>query len=196
MLFRQTKVYQSIGGKKGRDCTERWGHIRSHLSADPNAISIDIGSAEGFFSKETAIFTGGRVISIEGSYDVYSRQKKYCAEEIERGQIILAHMQLNHFNIDLFTSLKYQYCFLLSVLHWFDKPDVILQKLSSASRTMFIEFPELDDKKSWNQPLLKRISKEYGNLENFLAKETGKNIIAEYKVSSHTSPFRRVFVMS
>lgn len=195
MLFKQKVVYQNIGGKKGRDCTERWNLISAHIEEAPNSFIIDIGSAEGFFTKETIQKTKGRAISVEGSYEVFRRQQKYCASEIQIGSIILAHMELDENSIDLFVSRQYKYCFLLSVLHWFKNPDAIISKLSQVSEVLFIELPELDDKKAWNQAFLQHIDSKYGNLENYITTHSGKNIIAEYKVSSHTSPFRRVFVL-
>ena len=195
MIFKQKVNYQKIDGKKGRDCSERWNIITNFINENPDSFSIDVGSAEGFFTKKVVEKSKGRVISIEGSDHVYSRQLKYCSEEINSGKVILVKMELTDKNIDLFLDKKYENCLILSVLHWFNNPDFILKSLSNISKKVFIELPELDDKKAWNQDYLKYISQNFNTLENYIEQVSCKKIISENKVSSHTSEFRRLFVL-
>lgn len=196
MFFKQKNNYQKIDGKKGRDCSERWSAIEPFVKMKPESISIDIGAAEGFFTKKIAEISGGRVLAIEGSDHVLTRQRSYCKEEIEKGKILSINMALTDKNVDFFTKHKYDYCVLLAVLHWIHNPDFVLAELSKVSDVIFIELPELDDKKSWNQEYMHRIGKEFGTLENYIEKISGKKIVSETKVISHTSGFRRVFVLS
>lgn len=195
MIFKQKVNYQKIDGKKGRDCSERWDIIKNFIDTSSGLFSIDVGSAEGYFTKKIVELTKGRVVSIEGSNHVYDRQLKYCFEEINNGNVILVKMELTHKNLDLFLDRKYENCLILSVLHWFVEPDTILKRLSEVSKRVFIELPELDDKKAWNQEFLQYISKNFNTLENYIEKVSGKKIISENKVSSHTSEYRRLFIL-
>jgi len=196
MIFKQKENYQKIDGKKGRDCSERWDIMEKFVAETPNSFSIDIGSAEGYFTKKLVEKTKGRVVSVEGSDHVYNRQLKYNESEINEGQVILVKMELTDKNLDLFLDKKYENCLLLSVLHWFKNPDYILNQLSKISKNVFIELPELDDKKAWNQDYLKYIANNFGSLENYIEKVSEKNIVSETKVSSHTSEYRRLFILS
>lgn len=196
MIFKQKENYQKIDGKKGRDCSERWSIMDNFIKENPDSFSIDIGSAEGYFTKKLVEKTKGRVISVEGSDHVYNRQLKYNESEIANGSVILVKMELTEKNLDLFLDKSFDNCLLLSVLHWFKNPDDILKRLSAVSKNVFIELPELDDKKAWNQPYLKYIGENFGTLENYIEKVSNKKIISESKVSSHTSPFRRLFILA
>lgn len=196
MIFKQKENYQKIDGKKGRDCSERWSIMDNFIKENPDSFSIDIGSAEGYFTKKLVEKTKGRVISVEGSDHVYNRQLKYNESEIANGSVILVKMELTEKNLDLFLDKSFDNCLLLSVLHWFKNPDDILKRLSAVSKNIFIELPELDDKKAWNQPYLKYIGENFGTLENYIEKVSDKKIISESKVSSHTSPFRRLFILA
>lgn len=192
MIFRQKVNYQKIDGKKGRECSERWDFIKNKISNE-SGLSIDIGSAEGYFSKKL-VESGNRVVSIEGSEHVIKRQETYCKSEIEQGKIVLINTKLTHKNIDFFTESKnYDNCLLLSVLHWFDNPDFVLNKLCGVSKNIFVELPELDDKKAWNQAYINRIKSDFGSLDNYLEKVSGKKIIDFTKVDAHTSAFRKVY---
>lgn len=194
MKFIQNLNYQNIDGT-GRDCNERWNIIDKFILKDDNSLSIDIGSAEGFFSKKICNKTKGKVISIEASQHVVSRQQEYCKKEIKNGSIILQTSPLNKNNLVNYTSTRYNYCLLLSVLHWFDDPVLILKEFSKISTTLFLELPELDDCNSWNQNFLIQIKNEHTDIENFLTSNTNKKIVEKFKVLSHTSPFRQLFVL-
>jgi hypothetical protein len=196
MIFKQKENYQKIDGKKGRDCSERWNIMDKFIEENSGTFSIDIGSAEGYFTKKMVEKTKGRVISVEGSDHVYDRQLKYNETEISEGKVILVKMELTDKNLDLFLDKSYENCLLLSVLHWFNNPDNILSHLSGVSKKIFIELPELDDKKAWNQSYLKYIADNFGSLDRYIEKVSGKKIISESKVSSHTSEFRRLFILS
>ena len=195
MFFKQKKNYQKIDGKKGRDCNERWAVLDAFVNENPNALSIDVGAAEGYFSKKIAEKTGGRVIAIEGSEHVLSRQRTYCNDEIESGKILSMNIALTDKNVDFFTQHQYDYCVLLAVLHWIHNPDFVLREFAKVSKIVFLELPELEDKKSWNQPYLKRIADEFGTLENYIAGISGKQILQVTKVVSHTAGYRRIFVL-
>jgi 2-polyprenyl-3-methyl-5-hydroxy-6-metoxy-1,4-benzoquinol methylase len=195
MFFKQKNNYQKIDGKKGRDCSERWAVLDAFVQENPSAISIDVGAAEGVFSKKIAEKTAGRVIAIEGSEHVLSRQRSYCEKEIEAGKILSINMALTDKNVDFFTQNQFDYCVLLAVLHWINNPDFVLAEFAKVSKIIFLELPELDDKKSWNQPYLKRIKDEFGTLEKYIVAISGKEILQETKVISHTAGYRRVFVL-
>lgn len=51
MKYVQNTVYQNINGI-GRDCNERWDFIKDRIDIGKGTISVDIGSAEGFYTKE------------------------------------------------------------------------------------------------------------------------------------------------
>lgn len=195
MFFKQKKNYQKIDGKKGRDCNERWEVLNAYVQENPDALSIDVGAAEGYFSKKIAEKTGGRVIAVEGSDHVLARQRLYCKDEIENGKILSMNIALTDKNVDFFTQHQFDYCVLLAVLHWIHNPDYVFREFAKASKILFVELPELDDKKSWNQPYLNRINEEFGSLENYIAGISGKQILNQTKVVSHTAGYRRIFVL-
>lgn len=181
MKYVQNTVYQNINGV-GRDCTERWEFIKDRINIGKDTTSVDVGSAEGFYVKELAKETKGKVISIEGSGFVYNTQKEYIKEYND--QVELHNIKLNIKNIDM-VGVNVDNTLLLSVLHWFDDPDSILKKLSSVSKNMFIELPDLNCKQSWNQEYLNRIKTEYGNIENYIQTMTNKEIIDFLEVKAN-----------
>jgi len=195
MKFKQKTNYQNISGI-GRDCEERWNIINNFVTEDLTSLSIDIGSAEGYFSKKLCEKTKGKVISVEGSKYVNLMQKSYCKEEISNGLIDLHSSPLTLNTIDNFTNNCYDYCLMLSVLHWFDEPDRMLQEFSKISKIMFIELPELDDKNSWNQEYLHSIKVKYKSISNYITQVTNRSIHKEFKVSSHTLPYRKLLVIT
>lgn len=194
MKYNQSYRYQNIDGV-GRNCDDRWDVIKKYIKKDSKTISIDVGSAEGVFSKRLSNLTNGKVISIEGSDFVYNEQLKYCKSEIESGNIILHKTEMNENTLSIFTNIKYNYSLLLSVLHWCDNPDLILRKIVNISEYTFVELPDLNDTKSYGQEYLKRIRKDYCSIENYLQEVGGKPIIGAYKVGGNNSEYRVIYVL-
>jgi hypothetical protein len=194
MKYTQDYRYQNISGA-GRNCDDRWDIISRFVKWDSNTLSIDVGSAEGVFSKRIVENTGGKVVSIEGSDYVYNEQLNYCSKEIESHNIELHKIALNRDNIHQFLDKHYDYTLLMSVLHWCDEPDIILRSLSDVSEYMFVELPDLNDTKSYGQDYLQRIKRDFGNIENYLQETTNKPIIGAYKVEGNNSEYRVVYVL-
>jgi len=194
MKYTQDYRYQNISGA-GRNCDDRWDIISRFVKWDSNTLSIDVGSAEGVFSKRIVENTGGKVVSIEGSDYVYNEQLNYCSKEIESHNIELHKIALNRDNIHQFLDKHYDYTLLMSILHWCDEPDIILRSLSDVSEYMFVELPDLNDTKSYGQDYLQRIKRDFGNIENYLQETTNKPIIGAYKVEGNNSEYRVVYVL-
>lgn len=184
--------YQNVDGITGRNPHERWDFIKNHISSK-GGMSIDVGSAEGYYTKQLVKATEGKVVSIEGSKFPYDIQTRYCADEIFEGKVILHKTPLTENNIDEFTG-PYDYCLLLAVLHWCNNPDEILSKLSAVSTYTFMEIPELDDKICYGQEYLAYIRDNFGDTKSYIERITNKQIIAEYKVYGATTP-RTMFVI-
>lgn len=194
MKYTQSNRYQNIAGG-GRNCDDRWEIIQKYIKENENSISIDVGSAEGVFSKRIAQSTKGKVVSIEGSDFVYNEQLKYCGDEIQSGNIQLHNTELNTTTLLEFLDTKYEYSLLLSVLHWCENSDDILQSISSISNYTFVELPDLEDTKSYGQDYLKRIKSDFGNIENYLQEITQKPIIGAYKVEGNNSEHRVLYIL-
>ena len=194
MKYTQDYRYQNISGV-GRNCDDRWDIISKYVTGGANTLSIDVGSAEGVFSKRIVEKTGGKVVSIEGSDFVYNEQLNYCANEINSHNIQLHKTALNRDNIHQFLSNHYDYTLLMSVLHWCDEPDIILRSLSDISEYIFVELPDLNDTKSYGQEYLQRIKRDFGNIENYLQETTNKPIVGAYKVEGNNSEYRVVYVL-
>lgn len=194
MKHTQDYRYQNIDGV-GRNCDDRWDIISKYVTLDSNSVSIDIGSAEGVFSKRLVEKSNGKVISVEGSDFVYNEQVKFCNSEIQNGKIELYKLALDKNNIHQFLNKKYNYTLLMSVLHWCDEPDVILKSLSDISDYIFVELPDLNDTKSYGQEYLKRIKEDFGSIDNYLQEITQKPIIGAYKVQGNNSEYRVVYVL-
>lgn len=194
MKHTQDYRYQNISGA-GRNCDDRWDIISRFVKGDTNTLSIDVGSAEGVFSKRIVEKTGGKVVSIEGSDYVYNEQLKYCSNEIESHNIELHKIALNRDTIHQFLDKHYDYTLLMSVLHWCDEPDIVLRSLSDVSEYIFVELPDLNDTKSYGQDYLQRIKRDFGNIENYLQEITNKPIIGAYKVEGNNSEYRVVYVL-
>jgi hypothetical protein len=194
MKYTQDYRYQNISGA-GRNCDDRWDIISRFVNGDTNTLSIDVGSAEGVFSKRIVEKTRGKVVSIEGSDYVYNEQLNYCSNEIQSHNIELYKISLNKDNLHQFLGNNYKYTLLLSVLHWCDEPDIILRSLSDVSEYIFVELPDLDDTKSYGQDYLQRIKRDFGNIENYLQETTNKPIIGAYKVEGNNSEYRVVYVL-
>lgn len=192
MKYTQTNYYQNVHGITGRPPEERWDFIKNHISVK-GGTSIDVGSAEGYYTKQLVKATDGKVISIEGSEFPCKIQMEYCANEIFDGKIVLHNTPLTEKNIDNFTG-PYDYCLLLAVLHWCNNPDEILSKLSAVSTYTFMEIPELDDKICYGQEYLTYIRDNFGDTKSYIERITNKQIIAEYKVYGATTP-RTMFVI-
>jgi hypothetical protein len=194
MKHTQDYRYQNISGA-GRNCDDRWDIISKYVKGNENTLSIDVGSAEGVFSKRIVEKTDGKVISIEGSDFVYNEQLNYCASEINSHNIQLHKIALNTDTLHQFLGNHYDYTLLMSVLHWCDEPDVILRSLSDISEYIFVELPDLDDTKSYGQEYLQRIKRDFGNIENYLQEITNKPIVGAYKVEGNNSEYRVVYVL-
>jgi hypothetical protein len=194
MKHTQDYRYQNISGA-GRNCDDRWDIISKYIKGNQNTLSIDVGSAEGVFSKRIVEKTGGKVVSIEGSDFVYNEQLNYCSDEINSHNIQLHKIALNRDNINQFLNNDYDYTLLMSVLHWCDEPDIILKSLSDKSEYIFVELPDLNDSKSYGQEYLQRIKRDFGNIENYLQETTNKPIVGAYKVEGNNSEYRVVYVL-
>jgi len=194
MKYTQDYRYQNISGA-GRNCDDRWDIISKYIKGNQNTLSIDVGSAEGVFSKRIVEKTGGKVVSIEGSDFVYNEQLNYCSDEINSHNIQLHKIALNRDNINQFLNNDYDYTLLMSVLHWCDEPDIILKSLSDKSEYIFVELPDLNDSKSYGQEYLQRIKRDFGNIENYLQETTNKPIVGAYKVEGNNSEYRVVYVL-
>jgi hypothetical protein len=194
MKHTQDYIYQNISGA-GRNCDDRWDIISKYIKGNQNTLSIDVGSAEGVFSKRIVEKTGGKVVSIEGSDFVYNEQLNYCSDEINSHNIQLHKIALNRDNINQFLNNDYDYTLLMSVLHWCDEPDIILKSLSDKSEYIFVELPDLNDSKSYGQEYLQRIKRDFGNIENYLQETTNKPIVGAYKVEGNNSEYRVVYVL-
>jgi hypothetical protein len=103
-------------------------------------------------------------------------------------------LELDESNLEVVAG-HYEYCVLFSVLHWFENPDLMLGKLSGMTKWLFFEMPELDDPVAWNQGLLERIRIQFGSIAHYLTALTGMTIVTSKIVSSHTPPFRTVYVL-
>ena len=194
MKYTQDYRYQNISDG-GRNCDDRWDIISKYIKGNQNTLSIDVGSAEGVFSKRIVEKTGGKVISIEGSDFVYNEQLNYCSDEINSHNIQLHKIALNRDTIHQFLNNDYDYTLLMSVLHWCDEPDIILKSLSDKSEYIFVELPDLNDSKSYGQEYLQRIKRDFGNIENYLQEITEKPIVGAYKVEGNNSEYRVVYVL-
>lgn len=203
MKYTQNNPYQNINGNGPRECERRWEIIEKYITPNPKYISIDVGSAEGFFVKKIVEKTKGNLVSIEGSQYVYEYQKKYCKDYIETESVKLYNWELKEDNINFFCQNNYQYCLLLAVLHWMQAPDLILKKLSEKSEYIFVELPDLDDENCYNKTYLQYIKNNYTDyqtginpIKNYLQSITGKRVIGEHRVPAHTTKERTIFVLS
>jgi hypothetical protein len=191
MLYKQNTNYQNVNGV-GRDCNDRWYFIEKYISHEGYPISVDVGSAEGFFVKKLIEKTNGKVISIEGSDYVYEAQKKYVSND----RVEIHHTALGWDNVKLVGD-KIDNLLLLSVLHWFEDPDYMLKYLSSISKNIFVELPDLDCDKSYNQEYLKRIKNDFNNISNYLEAISGKKVYDYTGVSAnHVGGKRVIYYLS
>jgi SAM-dependent methyltransferase len=198
MLYEQKVNYQNIGGS-GRDCSERWNIIKKHMIFDdPTTLTLDVGSAEGYFSYKIADELNGSVVSVEGSPAMITRQKKYNKSFIESDKVILHETVLTP---ELFTTefIKvynyFDYTLCLSVIHWFEDPDAMLKELATYSDTLFFEMPPLHDTKSYNQPFLKRIEEKYKTIDDYLKEITDMVIVEKVVVKTHMADDRTLYVL-
>ncbi len=195
MRYKQVGQYQNINGVSGRDCNERWDIIKKYTNEVEHNLSIDVGSAEGFFVKKLSESRIQNVVSVEGTGDTHNIQKRYCSNEIDSGKVNLFNLAMTEKSVESFTDKKYDICLLLAVLHWCDNPDFILKQLVNVSNYTFVEIPDLDDKVAYGQDYLKRISETFGSTKNYIESVTGKKVIEEYRVGALTTNQRSLFVI-
>lgn len=195
MRYKQVGQYQNINGVSGRDCNERWDIINKYTNEVEHNLSIDVGSAEGFFVKKLSESRIQNVVSVEGTPDTHDIQKRYCSNEIESGKVNLFNLAMTEQSVGSFTDKKYDICLLLAVLHWCDNPDFILKELANVSNYTFVEIPDLDDKIAYGQDYLKRISETFGNTKNYIESVTGKKVIEEYRIGALTTNQRSLFII-
>jgi hypothetical protein len=195
MKYKQMGRYQKIGDGSGRSCDERWDIIKEYTSNVKYNLSIDIGSAEGFYAKKLSETDIKNVLSVEGSDEPYKEQIIYCKDEIDDGEIKMYNLALTQETIDLFLNKNYDVCLLLAVLHWCDNPDLILKKLSEVSEYTFIEIPDLDDTVAYGQEYLKRIKNDFGSTKNYIEMITDKKVIKEYRIGALTTNQRSLFIV-
>lgn len=195
MKYKQIGRYQKIGDGSGRNCEERWGIINSYITNVKYNLSIDVGSAEGFYTKKLSETNIQNVISIEGSDEPYKEQILYCKDEIQSGRVRLFNLALTQHSIDLFNDKKYDVCLLLAVLHWCDNPDLILKQLTNISEFSFVEIPDLSDTIAYGQDYLKRIKDNFGDTKTYIEAITNKKVLKEYRIGALTTNQRSLFVI-
>ena len=169
--------------------------INSYITNSKHNLAIDIGSAEGFYTKKILETQIQNVVSVEGSDEPYREQIIYCKDEIDFGKIKLFNLALTEHSVSLFTDKQYDVCLLLAVLHWCDNPDFILKKLSDVSDFTFIEIPDLNDTVAYGQDYLKRIKDDFGDTKNYIETITNKKVIKEYRIGALTTNQRSLFVI-
>lgn len=194
--FLQKEPYQIIDQSGGwRNCDDRWQYIEKYITENDESVGLDIGSAEGVFSKKLQNKTNGLVYSIEGSDFPYKRQLKFCNTEIKNEKIILLNFNLDSKNVNFVNNKKYKYTLLLSVLHWIDDPDFVFGELSKVSEYMFVEIPSLDDNVTLNRKYMTYIKNTFGDIETYIKAVSKKEIINKVSVPAHTSKTRDIYII-
>lgn len=196
MLYEQKVNYQNINGI-GRDCSARWDIIKKHMKFS-DELTLDVGSAEGYFSYKIADEIGAKVVSVEGSPAMITSQKKYNKSFIESGQIVLHETVLTPelFKSEFVKKYNYfDYTLCLSVIHWFEDPDAMLKELATYSDKLFFEMPPLHDTKSYNQKFLKRVKGEFKTIDLYLNAITDMEIIEFFTLKTHMADDRTLYVL-
>lgn len=198
MKYRQKVTYQNINGLHGRDCNERWNIIKPYISDD--SLTLDMGSAEGFFSNKIVKSGNNRkVVSVEGSPVMAEAQRRYNKDLISNKSIIFNESIMTP---ELFlekyipTYIKFNNILCLSVIHWFENPDLMLKYLTENCDFFFFEMPDLDDTKSYNQKYLNYVKNEFGTIDNYITTITTLKIIEKHVVKSHMAYNRDLVVLS
>lgn len=180
-------TYQNINGQKGRDCEERWEFISHNLPLGYLNTFLDVGSAEGYFVKKLTDLEK-IVYSFEVSA-LYNVQINYVKSE----NAFIYQKELNEKNIDEYIK-KIDVTLLFSVLHWFDNPDIFLEKIVERSKYVVVELPSFGDKRSANYDYMERIKKDYGTIDNYLISR-GLVILNKKNVSAkHVNKDRVVYI--
>jgi SAM-dependent methyltransferase len=165
----------------------------------PNSgVALDVGSAEGYFTKAIADQTEMLAVSIEQHPAMIERQFNWINSGTDyKGKIILCNTK---FDGELAGKISlgcdwFDVTLFLSVLHWMQYPDFVLRKISQMSGKVFVELPVLEDKHSPGQKYLKRIRKDFGSIENYLKVVSGRHVRHLGAVKAYTTDHRNLYVL-
>jgi len=182
-------VYQNgivEGGK--RDCLDRWKLIKPELPCQ--GIFFDVGSAEGFFCKSALEQTNMSVLSLEKDVECVNVQKSWGNKY--KNRFIIAQCNLGENNIKELSALRVEVLLLLSVLHWFRCPDLMLKQFFSMSSKTIVEFPEPGEQTPHGIKV-KEITK--GNVKEYLKNITGRPVRYLGKTKDHLLNYRKLWLI-
>lgn len=181
-----------IVGKGERECFERWEMIRDELITP--GITLDIGSAEGFFCKKIVEEKNMMAIAVESNQDCIQRQMSWIKQGRYEGRLITCSVNINN---DLLKKMStvcdfYENVLLLSVLHWMPNPGEFIKLLSSISGKVFVELPHYDDHKACGRKNIEIFGKDQ---KAWLEQNSGRQVRLIGNPRAHTSEFRNMWVI-
>jgi len=187
--------YQSnITGTGERDCTERWDLIKKELPS--NGVVLDVGSAEGYFTKCIAEQTNNLAVSVVSRQQHRRTQARWCMNKDYEEKEKKKKKHIDFETIELLgkTPEWFDAILLLSILHWIKDATECLKILSTLGGVLIIELPNLDDPKAGGQKFLREI-KKYGTMENYLRSVTQREVRKLGTVKAHTSKTRDIWIV-
>ena len=152
---------------------------------------MDVGSAEGFFSRESAK-NGNFVFSIEKMTDRISVQKEWVRKYL--GAVAICQTDLTVEKTKMLSQVCdfYENTLLLSVLHWMPEPEQIIKNLASCSGKIFVELPDYNDVRACGQGKIKEFTQDQ---KGWLEKHSGRKVRLVGEPKAHTYETRNLWVI-
>ena len=145
MLTYQDALWPTGTVQGERGCAERWAMLSPELPEE--GILLDVGSNLGFYGI-SAVKERPRlgVVSLEADRAIARKQAEIAAANgLERILVLVGSLDAGSAESWAATCDLVDCCLLLSIVHWFDDPARALAALSTLSRRVIVELPDVAD---------------------------------------------------
>jgi SAM-dependent methyltransferase len=153
----QPRLFKNKTSSQGRECLERWDLFKEHIP--DQGVIFDIGSSAGFFGVKTILEKARtRVLSMEASADEASMQRLILASH-QTDRICLINGMISGQMTERWSQMDdvLDLTLILSVIHWFDKPALVLRSLCRVSKKVIVEMLDKNDAGACGQAFIRDI---------------------------------------
>ena len=153
----QPRLFKNKSSSRGRECLERWDLFKEYIP--DQGVVFDLGSSAGFFGVKTIQEKARtRVLSMEASPDEASMQRLILASH-QTDRICLINGMISGQMMKRWGEMgnALDLTLILSVIHWFDKPALVLQSLCRISKKVIVEMLDKNDAGACGQAFIQEI---------------------------------------
>ena len=187
----QPRLFKNKSSSEGRECLERWGLFKEHIP--DQGVLFDLGSSAGFFGVKTILEKAQtRVLSLEASAEEASIQRLILASH-QTDRVCLINGMISGQMTERWsqTADVLDLTLILSVIHWFDKPDVVLRSLCQISKKVIVEMLDKNDAGACGQAFIRGIDDPL----QWVREVTGMKAYLIARTTRHTSEHKSHLIL-